>query len=130
MQTMVSERGVIWRRNAQSGTQRRSIVRWLSVICLGILFFIIGNSSRVFAEDELYLTGIVKNINPATAVVYVEVSSESCRGMRIFHVDDPGNLEKYVNMTISFYIDSSMCGDNKLHAILVPWGITTWGKMK
>jgi hypothetical protein len=77
-------------------------------------------------RDNLHLTGIVKNINSATGMVYVEVVSSSCVGMRIFRADDIGKLESFLNQEISFFIDSATCKDNNVHTILVSWGIKKW----
>lgn len=45
----------------------------------GILF-----CSQAFAVDELYLCGVVQEVNLQTAQVTVDVASDSCRGTRTF----------------------------------------------
>jgi hypothetical protein len=76
-----------------------------------------------FAKDELLLSGIVKTIDPKTSLVFVDVGSESCPGIRRFHADDLGALGRYVNQTVTFYIDSPTCSDSAIHTILVSRGI-------
>ena len=76
-----------------------------------------------FAADELRLIGIVKTIDPRSGIVFVDVQSESCPGIRRFYADDLGVLGRYVNKTITFYIDSAICRDTSIHTIRVSWGI-------
>ena len=72
--------------------------------------------------DRLYLTGVIKNVNPVTGLVYVDVRSESCHGMRIFKADDLEGLIGYIGMTVSFFIDSNTCDDTSIHTIRVSRG--------
>ncbi len=121
MQIMATDGQLILWRSVLTRQWFRRV--WIVVLCIAVLCVVVCGQP-VYAVDELYLTGVVKNINPITGIVYVDVTSDSCRGMRIFRADDLGKLGNYVNQAISFYIDSSTCGDNNVHMILVSRGIS------
>jgi len=71
----------------------------------GILF-----CSQVFAVDELYLCGVVQEVNLKDALVTVDVASNICRGMRTFKL--PATKDK-ASFTVAdrkcFFINSSSC---------------------
>jgi hypothetical protein len=110
----------------------RSLTAFLShaSIILGMLILLIAGTmalsvpQQAFAEDELYLTGIVKSVNPGTGIVYVEVVSASCNGMRMFRADKLDELQKYIEQKISFFIDSDHCSADSVPVILVSRGIS------
>jgi len=99
-------------------------------VLLAVLFMLIAllpftmSSEPAYAVDELYLTGTIKSIDQKAGLVYMEVTTASCRGMKTFRADQRlDTLEIYVNQVISFYIDSSTCEEKANHTILVSWGI-------
>jgi hypothetical protein len=66
--------------------------------------------TSVFAEDELYLCGIVKEVNTKNAVVIVDVKSKSCRGLHTFNLSDAKLMEYFiVEENRCFFIDSNQC---------------------
>jgi len=71
----------------------------------GILF-----CSQALAVDELYLCGIVQEVNLQTAQVTVDVASSSCRGVRTLKL--PATKDK-ASFTVAdrkcFFINSSSC---------------------
>lgn len=79
---------------------------------------IILSIQPVYAEDELYLSGIVKDVDRNTKTVFVDVKSSSCHGMRKFVVDEPAAYEDLVNERISFVIDSSVCRGDEVYKVL------------
>ena len=97
----------------------------LSLLLLGMMLLLAMSCQTAFADnlDNLYLTGIIKNVNPVTGVAYVEVLSSSCRGMRTFRADDPEGLQYQVRRKVSFFIDSDTCKDTAVHTILVSRGL-------
>ena len=96
----------------------------LLILFLGIAVLGLSTIDRpACAEDELYLTGVIKSVNPVTGLVYAEVLSSSCQGMRIFRADQPEKMADYENQKISFFIDSNRCNDNAVHTISVSRGI-------
>jgi len=107
---------------------KKSHLQRIGVLVLLLVFTvmvtsIVGERSAYAAKDELRLTGIVKEIDPKTGIVFVDVQSESCPGMRRFYAEKTGAMDRYVDLTITFFIDSSTCRDASVHTILVSWGI-------
>ena len=70
------------------------------------------------AEDDLYLTGIVKNVDSSRKTIFIDVASSSCQGMKKFIVDDVNAFEELVNVRISFFIDSSVCKGDEVYKVL------------
>ena len=87
----------------------------------GVLIFVLTLLSPIlslhpgYASDELYLTGVVKSVDHASATVVVEVLSSSCRGTREFTVDEPDMLDDFIGKKIDFSIDSSTCESGKVY---------------
>ena len=71
----------------------------------GILF-----CSQAFAVDELYLCGVVQEINLQTAQVTVDVVSDSCRGIRTFKLLKTQDTNSF-NMAVRkcFFINNNSC---------------------
>ena len=86
-----------------------------------VLFLFILNIQTVQATDELYLTGILKKVDPMQSLVTVEVQSESCPGIMTFRVAEILQLEGSEGKKISFFIDTSACTPNEIHLM---YGIT------
>ncbi len=96
------------------------------LLVLSLVIALLGLSTidrPAYAEDELYLTGIIKTVNQVTGVAYVEVVSSSCHGMRTFRADEPEKLGNLTGRKISFFIDSNRCRDDSVHTMLVSRGI-------
>jgi hypothetical protein len=87
-------------------------------IILAVALFIL-NVHSLYAADELYLTGIVKDIDHATRIVVVDVKSSSCHGIRKFSVDDASKLDDFVNERIDFSIDSSTCKSDEVYKMFI-----------
>lgn len=122
MQIMNTEKAAAHRAWSNSDhSQRYGLTA--ALLIAAVLFALAAGGRPVFAHDELRLTGVIKTINPANGLVYVEVGSQSCRGMRIFRADNLDTLSKLLGQRISFYIDSSTCSDNKVHTIVVSRGV-------
>ena len=87
------------------------------VVLIIILFFVSSVLSihPGYASDELYLTGVVKSVDHASATVVVEVLSSSCRGTREFTVDELSALDDFLGKKIDFSIDSSTCESGKVY---------------
>lgn len=79
----------------------------------GILFY-----SQAFAVDELYLCGVVQEINLQTAQVTVDVVSDSCRGMRTFKLPATKDTTTF-NMVgrKCFLINSNSCKAGYIYTI-------------
>jgi hypothetical protein len=123
MQTMNTNRAAIGRVGPKnSGLQRRGLKIVLLAAAI-IVAFALGGQPAFASSDDLHLIGIVKTIDPRTGIIFVDVQSESCPGMRRFYADDLGAMGKYVNQTITFFIDSATCRDTAIHTIKVSRGI-------
>ncbi len=73
------------------------------------------NIYPVIASDELFLVGIVKNIDYITGIVTVDIKTESCKGIRNFKALDLAEIEGLKDKKISFFIDSSICQNGKIY---------------
>lgn len=79
----------------------------------GILF-----CTQAFATDELYLCGVVQEVNLQAAQVTVDVKSDNCRGMRTFKLPAAkGRAALNVNDRTCFIIDSNRCKTGYVHTI-------------
>lgn len=79
----------------------------------GILF-----CTQAFAVDELYLCGIVQEVNLPAAQVTVDVSSDSCRGLRTFKL--PATNDKASSNLVGqkcFFINSNSCKTSYIYTI-------------
>lgn len=82
----------------------------LGIICL--------YQTIAYGNDDLYICGIVKNIDFEKSTVIIDVTSESCPGpmkfklpaTNILHLDD-------VDQRICFYIDSNGCKSGYIYNI-------------
>ncbi len=110
------------KRTFRSGLRGGRLV--LDALFVGTVLLLLGMSVQVVdAGEDLDLTGVIKGFNPAKGIVYVDVTSKSCPGMRTFRVDKPSEVEKYIEEQITFQIDSEKCNDNTVHTILLSRGI-------
>lgn len=75
-----------------------------AVMFSGIFF-----SSQALALDELYLCGVVTGINAKDGLVTINVTSESCLGLRTFKLPAKKRLSLKVDERKFFYIDSNRC---------------------
>ncbi len=92
------------------------------IIACAVLGLAILYHAPVFAEDELHLCGIVKNMDTKKVFVSVDVQSESCRGLRTFKLPAADrtssfNLDESVNESICFYIDVNRCQPGTTYSI-------------
>ena len=77
----------------------------------GILF-----CSQAFAVEDLYLCGVVREINTKDALVTVDVTSHSCRGLRKFKFT-PGKVSFTLDERKCFFIDRDRCSTGSVPAI-------------
>jgi hypothetical protein len=76
-------------------------------------------SEPVFAEDELYLCGIVKEVQSAERIVRVQVISEGCAGDKTFKVSRELHLDKFITgENTCFMINMSICPQHQVATIL------------
>jgi hypothetical protein len=87
------------------------LIAW---VFLGLALFY---QAPAFAEDELYLCGIVKDVDTPKALVGVDVTSGSCRGLHTFKQPAANGVSFKVDERICFFIDSNRCKDDSLHGI-------------
>ena len=84
-----------------------------------ILITLCVQTSR--AVDNLSLTGFVKSFDNNSGIVRVDVTSESCKGLREFRVPDDakGGLDtSLIDMKLQFYINSSTCERGRVYNII------------
>jgi hypothetical protein len=77
------------------------------------------HSSPVLAGDELSLCGIVKNIDPKTNTLSINIKTESCPGMIKFKLADARLLDSFkMEKNICFQIDDSRCRTGYIYNII------------
>jgi hypothetical protein len=74
-------------------------------------------STPADAVDELYLTGVVSTIDLRSGIVFVQVQSGNCRGLRKFRFDNTIDMEGLQGKKISFSINSSVCKAGEIYKI-------------
>ena len=95
------------------------------LVLLLTMLFITGAAliSPSYALDEnLYLTGLIKSVDPLTGIAVVDVKNIGCAGTRSFRVDDVALLNDLQGEQISFFIDRSKCIDKDVHKIVLSRG--------
>jgi len=73
------------------------------------------------ALDELLLTGIVRSIDKNNGTIGIQITSEGCRGLRLFKLPDDvkNDMEDSLKgKKIVFSIDSSRCEQGKTYNIV------------
>ena len=71
------------------------------------------------ALDNLSLTGFVRSIDKTNGTINLEITSESCRGFRVFRMPGKINLDdSRIGEKLEFKIDSSKCERGKIYNIL------------
>jgi hypothetical protein len=73
------------------------------------------------ALDNLSLTGFVRSIDSSNGIISLDITSESCRGLRAFRVPDDarGDLDaSLIGQKLGFMIDSSKCERGKIYNML------------
>lgn len=93
---------------------------------IGFLFFVLLLFiSTLQAVDELYLEGIIKSYDKQKGIIWVNVLSEGCRGLREFRLpeDAKEDLEPYlIGKKIEFSINSSICEQGKVYNMILKGG--------
>lgn len=90
-------------------------IRQCMIAFASIIISLLLNIYFVSASDDLFLTGVVRNINSKSKIVSVEVKSGTCRGIRTFKIEDPAELEDLQGKKISFFINSSICKSDEIY---------------
>lgn len=75
-----------------------------------------------WAVDNLFLTGFVKSVDNNSGIVRVNVTSESCKGLREFRVpeDAKGDLDtSLIGKKLQFYINSATCERGRVYNIIL-----------
>ncbi len=93
----------------------------LFILLIAAVMFWIQNTYHAQAVDELFLTGIVKDINHKSRLVTVDVKSESCHGTKIFMFDNTSKPDStLIGKEIFFSINSSICKADTIHKMILP----------
>lgn len=95
--------------------------RWTMICCAFIYSCMVLCTSALAADkvDQLYLCGVVKEINAKEGKVRVKVTSEGCTGEKTFKVLRVQQLSKFVEgKTTCFMIDTSTCPQHQVATIL------------
>lgn len=95
--------------------------RRMMLCCALIYSFFILCASAFAADktDQLYLCGVVKEINAKEGKVLVKVTSEGCTGEKTFYVRRVQQLSKFVEgKSTCFMIDTNTCPKHQTATIL------------
>lgn len=91
--------------------------RWM-VICCALIYSCFVLCASALAEDELYLCGVVKEVNTRESTVRIQVVSEGCRGEKIFKVMKVQQLTHFlVGENKCFSIDTDTCPKQQIATI-------------
>lgn len=86
---------------------------------MAILMTVFASANTVMAEDELYLCGIVKDVDSKSGIVTIDVKSNGCYGIRKFRISYPINIASFsVDEEKCFFIDSNICEAKKTYSII------------
>lgn len=92
--------------------------RWMT-ICCALIYSSMVLYTSAFANDELYLCGIVKEIDTTNNRVLVDIASQGCKGTKLFQVPQSQQLNRFqVGEETCFMIDSNTCPQNHIAAIV------------
>lgn len=97
-----------------------SMILMILVFSAGLFLLIIYQ--EVLGVDELYLSGIIKSYDKEKGLIWVDVRSESCRGIREFRVPESVRLDlgpSLIGQKIDFFINSSKCEQGKVYNMLL-----------
>jgi hypothetical protein len=87
------------------------------LVSIFVAFTVFHNTS-VYAEDELYLCGIVKILDIPKAFVTVDVKSESCQGLQKFELITGLKMSSInLDQKICFFIDRNQCMSGYIYSI-------------
>jgi hypothetical protein len=99
---------------------KESVSKTVGIIL--VLFILISLCPQTgFALDNLFLTGFVRSIDSNSGIISLDITSESCRGPRVFRVpdDSKGDLDaSLIGKKIQFMIDSSRCERGRIYNIV------------
>jgi len=71
------------------------------------------------AEDELYLCGIIKDINQKNETIIIDVQSKSCHGLRKFKLHTLKEMQSVnTDERKCFFIDSNRCNVGFIYNII------------
>lgn len=96
------------------------MILMILVFSAGLFLLIIYQ--EVLGVDELYLSGIIKSYDKEKGLIWVDVRSESCRGIREFKVPESVRLDldpSIIGQKIDFFINSSKCEPGKVYNMLL-----------
>lgn len=109
-------------RSQGKGQDVRAYSMILMVLVFSAGLFLLIMYQEVLGIDELYLSGIIKSYDKEKGLIWVDVKSESCRGIREFRVPESVRLEldpSLIGQKINFFINSSTCEPGKFYNMLL-----------
>jgi hypothetical protein len=99
---------------------KKLIGKKMGIIFVSFMFISLYTQTSV-AVDELSLTGFVKSIDKTNGIISINVTSESCRGLRVFRVPDDARNDldaSLIGRKLQFDIDSATCERGKVYTII------------
>lgn len=94
----------------------RKLMIKILILLTGLLI-----SQEVFSVDELYLTGVIKSYHKEKGLIWVDVRSEGCKGLREFRIPDSMRLDldpSLVGHRINFFINSPKCEPGHVYNLI------------
>ncbi len=85
------------------------------------LIFFFAWTSDALEVDGLSITGLVKSIDKGNGTIGVDVTTLSCKGLRVFRVPEGAREDldsSLVGKKVQFRIDSATCKSAKIYDIV------------
>lgn len=96
------------------------IVKQMGIILVSFTLILAGVQVGS-ALDNLSLGGIVRSVDKDNGIITLNVTSESCRGLRTFRVPDDAKDDlddSLIGKRLLFSIDSAKCEKGKIYNII------------
>lgn len=97
-------------------------MRLKTVMILILLSVLLMPFQRAFCVDELFLAGIIKSYDKEQGILWVDVKSEGCSGLRKFMVSEDARADlepSLIGQRIEFQIDSNICKKGKVYKMIL-----------
>lgn len=86
---------------------------------LAAVLAVLGARNMAFAEDELYLCGVVKEVDVQNNTISVDVTSKFCRGLKTFKVSNKLDITSFrEDESKCFFVEENSCKPNTIYHIL------------
>jgi len=99
----------------------KAFLRRETCLCVVLVVLLLLGVRTGLTIDNLYVTGVVRSVDPGSGTVRVDVTSEGCKGLREFQLSKDAVREldnSLIGKRTQFHIDTNMCERGKIYTIL------------